>query len=314
MILGNSKVTQLRSVSCGSLSTPFSCGSEFRAQTCPNFGPQLCWQAVVTERDVVKPQCLFNIAMTTWTWAPCLSARSQKCCVCSLLNSCGFGRNVAGWGDAHGVHWGSLRGTAEARRQAALVMNTALLPSTAALPLASVEGQVYSQTLSPDNYKPKPRRDLLETCDGAVLVEKTSFPALPSTTASSAQAFSALLLSCLWKDLSQSPLTSCCFSSLCKGWACTEAQGLLLVSHLGHWWSWHGWLSRGQGASAATCQQRYLGSIGESCLVMYCITSGAIRHQGVRTTLHGHDHFSGSQLQFCNRGVGTREKTKAKPN
>lgn len=37
---------------------------------------------------------------------PCLSARSQKCCVCSLLNSCGFGRNVAGWG---GCSWGALR-------------------------------------------------------------------------------------------------------------------------------------------------------------------------------------------------------------
>lgn len=70
---------------------------------------------------------------------------------------------------------GSLQGMAQLRWETGLVMCRALLPSMAALPLASVEGQVYFQTS--DDYKPKPRRDQLETCDGGVLVEKSSFPA-----------------------------------------------------------------------------------------------------------------------------------------
>lgn len=104
MVLRNNKVPQLRPASFRLL---VSCGSEIRALACP----QLHWQAVVTEGDVVKPECLFpwwvfNTAMTMWTWTPCQSARSQKCCVCSLLNPCGFGRNVAGLG---GCSWGMLR-------------------------------------------------------------------------------------------------------------------------------------------------------------------------------------------------------------
>lgn len=179
-------MTQPRSAlalkAAGSSSPPFSCGSEFRALACPHFGPQFCWQAVVMEGDVVKPQCLvpcwvFNIATTMWPWTPCLSARSQKCCVCCLLNSCGFGRNVAGWGDACGVCWGSHQCTAQARQETAQVMCIALLPSVAALPLAYVESWAYSWTLSPDTYKPRPRGDLLETCGGGILAEEPSFPA-----------------------------------------------------------------------------------------------------------------------------------------
>lgn len=63
---------------------------------------------------------VFNIATIMWT--ACLFARSQKCCVCSLVNACGFERNVARWGQAHGVCWGSTWGLAQTRQQVALVM------------------------------------------------------------------------------------------------------------------------------------------------------------------------------------------------
>lgn len=124
-----------------------------------------------SSHSVVFFDVFLSIAVTVWTWTPCLSARSQKYCVCSLLNSCDFGRNVAGQGGM------LMRQPPGYGSSSSGVVHSLLLPA-AALPLASMEGQVYPQTLSPDGYKPKPRRYLLETHDGGVLVEKSSFPAL----------------------------------------------------------------------------------------------------------------------------------------
>lgn len=117
----NSKVTQLKSASCAApclLPCPVAVSSgrwpvPVLVPCCAGrlWSPRKIWSS-----HNVYLWWVFNIATIM-----CLFARSQKCCVCSLVNACGFGRNVAGWGEAHGVCWGSTWGLADTRQQVALV-------------------------------------------------------------------------------------------------------------------------------------------------------------------------------------------------
>lgn len=73
----------------------------------------------------------------------------------------------------------------------------------------------------------------------------------------------------------KSPLASCCedrwlFQQPVQGVSPLQGSGTAAPLPAGTFTPWYWWLSRRQGAFAATCQQRYLRSVGElSCSVLY---------------------------------------------
>lgn len=59
-------------------------------------------------------------------------------------------------------------------------------------------------------------------------------------------------------------------SAACARGSLLQGSGTAAPLPAGTFTSWYQWLNRRQGASVATCQQRYLGSVGDlACSILY---------------------------------------------